>query len=97
MKPVKHILISIAILLSAGCGTLATRTNNDHSFGFPPYAAVSSDVTEANWISGQADWSVSTLAWTCYGITLPFDFVIDTLLLPADLVTGLCGHDKWSK
>ena len=75
----------LSITLLTGCGTFSTRTGSKH-FGAPPYGAVIYDVDV---ISNRRPAAKCLAA-----LNVPFDLVLDTLLLPVDLCFWAVGQEK---
>lgn len=82
----------------AGCmGTIHSRTEvQDRSgrdfFGWPLYDAVADDLGVM--VNGGRSRPVSGLERALAYPSLPVDFVLDTVLLPFDVIAGLTGFDK---
>ncbi len=72
-------------ILLTGRGTLVSRTGNT-SFGAYPYQGVGTDVA----VVAVEKPEVKVLAF----ISIPLDLVLDTLLLPPDLMLWIAGHKK---
>lgn len=84
-------------LFLSGCGTLMSRTCNDWSFGLPVYSAVKIDIVGPAWIASQTggwSWGMGSCSVLVFGLSLPFDVVLDTLFLPPDIIMGLRGGMK---
>lgn len=79
--------VFLMLLSLNGCGTFDTR-GGDVSFGGYPYQAVGSD------FSTLAQEREYPEAYAMMLLTLPFDFVLDTLFLPPDLVLWAMGREK---
>ena len=71
-----------------------SRGLGEHKFGYPLYLAPRYDLTMPAYVTDQTDWKCGTAAGIGCAISFPIDFVLDTLFLPADLVTGIWGHHK---
>jgi uncharacterized protein YceK len=91
------LLFLLCTVLSGGCafGTAVTRMNidklNTPLFGKYPYAAVVGDLKIVPTIGSHHEGDFfGGLAL----ISIPLDFVIDTLLLPIDLVAWPFGFKK---
>jgi len=76
--------LSLTVLVT-GCGTLVSRTGHT-SFGAYPYQAVGTDVA----VIAVEKPEVKGLAF----ISIPLDVVVDTVLLPPDLILWIAGHKK---
>ena len=76
----------LTVLLS-GCGTVGTRLGHT-SFGAYPYQAIATDVEAV--AEADVPGEIRILAF----LSFPFDLVLDTLLLPPDLILWAAGHKK---
>ena len=72
--------------LLTGCGTFLTRTGNQ-PFGAYPYHAVGIDVIV---VAYEKTVSYKAVAF----ISIPFDIVLDTILLPPDLYFIIVEGEK---
>lgn len=77
-------MLFVTVFLT-GCGTFLSRTG-DNFFGAYPYQAVGTDVAYV--AEGHMEMKVATF------LSIPFDTVLDTLLLPPDLIFWLKGKEK---
>lgn len=83
--------------LSACMGTIHSRAEtSDRSgrdfFGWPLYDAVVDDLGVM--VNGRGHRTVSGLERALAYPSLPVDLVLDTVLLPFDVIAGLSGFDK---
>ena len=79
-----------------GClGTIGTRTGGD-GVGKYPYMAVAADVAFPIHYFNEPNesWGSITAAAIVGIISIPLDFVIDTVLLPVDLIAWPLGGKK---
>jgi uncharacterized protein YceK len=86
-KPVK-LFILLLILLNTGCGTLFTRIN-EHPVGYPAYAATYLVAVGGFYLI--PEYPPLIIPWA---VSLPVDFVFDTLFLPFDIIAMTYGIDK---
>lgn len=101
-----RVLTAALILASASgsVGCLGTGTSRIPSYNRPdeswfgsyPYRAVVDDVEIIAWSGGSIPDSP---AWGSVGIlagivSIPFDLVVDTVLLPVDAIGWICGKKK---
>jgi uncharacterized protein YceK len=77
--------VLLLIGLLPGCGTMLSRTGNT-SLGAYPYQAVGTDVAVV--AVEKPDLKVLAL------VSIPIDVVLDTLLLPPDLILWVVGRKK---
>ena len=74
-------------------GTAGTRFQNGSFAGAYPYSAVGTDVVLAKYISGNDD--IHGFGYGAMGIiSIPLDVLIDTALLPFDLIAWPFGFKK---
>jgi uncharacterized protein YceK len=97
-------LIGFSLVAQSGClmGTLATRTDRVEQtsetkqevspFGGIPYAATGSDLAGLQDFNDQDD--VGPIAASLSFVSIPLDFVVDTICLPIDLILWPCGFRK---
>lgn len=81
---VTMLALSLTVLLT-GCGTLVSRTGHT-SFGAYPYQAVGTDVA----VIAVEKPEVKMLAF----VGIPLDLVLDTVLLPPDVILWIAGNKK---
>jgi hypothetical protein len=80
----------VALTPGACLGTMFTRASEDDQFfGWPLFEAVNLDVHVL--ATGRAR---DGQEWTSAFLGLPIDFVLDLVLLPADVVLGIAGDEK---
>ena len=82
----KAIIVGTICLNLSGCllGTAYSRSGGENSFGKYPYMAIAVDV-KAMGSPAAAGWGV---------LSIPLDLVIDTVLMPVDLVLWPLGYTK---
>ena len=83
--PLMAISAVLITVMLTGCGTLVSRTGHT-SFGAYPYQAIGTDVA----VVAVEKPDVKVLAF----ISIPLDLVLDTILLPPDLILWIAGHKK---
>lgn len=87
----------LAGCLGTGTSRIPSYNHPDESwFGSYPYRAVVDDVEIVAWSGGSipdspALGSIGVLAGI---VSIPFDIVVDTVLLPVDTVGWICGKKK---
>lgn len=90
-------LLASSILLN-GClvGTLRTRTdcseNSADPFGGIPYSATASDISNLGQFNSDDDVGGFVAIFSL--ISIPMDFMVDTIALPVDLVLWPFGFRK---
>lgn len=77
---------AVVAIFAAGCGTIMTR-GGEPTFGGYPYQAVANDLTV--WIPNSFKFDDLNPALPI--ISAPFDLVVDTALLPVDI---LCWEEQ---
>ncbi len=88
----KKITLFVTVLLFTSCiGTISTRTGGDH-IGRYPYQALYIDFYEMPQELIHKDENLAIVPLFIF--SFPFDLVIDTVLLPADLITWPFGYEK---
>lgn len=83
-------LFGLSLLRCSGCGTILSRSG-DRPVGAYPYQAVAVDVRILRESSPESRHVDDAIGWT--GVTIA-DALIDTVLLPVDLVFWLFGVHK---
>ncbi len=86
--------------LSSCIGTVRSRwevadSSGRDFFGWPLFAAVGADVDII--LTGGTDKGTTSLERAAAYPSLPVDLVLDTVLLPFDVIAGLWGFDKRTK
>jgi uncharacterized protein YceK len=102
----KRLTLSCAVflLVGAGCGTAASRTDwfvleAASPFGAYPFQAVAYDFYYMSLaVDGGRETSGAVIGWPwlLVGglISLPFDLISDVLVLPIDIAAWIAGHHK---
>ena len=96
------LVLGAALLVTPSCGTYFTRVVGPVQGHFPPVGwwpgmAVAGDavgiakITDLTWGGANDESGVYSLMFL---LNLPVDLVIDTVLLPFDLLGGLAGWEK---
>jgi uncharacterized protein YceK len=96
MKQIGRIMMLCVLSVSlTGCGTIVSRCQAPH-FGAYPYEGVLIDcVAPAGLLTGSRLSTSDRLGFSAAFIaSLPFDAVLDTLLLPPDLIFWIAGKHK---
>ena len=93
MKQIGRLMMLCVLSVTlTGCGTYIGRANAPH-FGAYPYEEVLSDCVMIRYFYYQRD---APLLVGCVA-SIPFDAVLDTLLLPVDLPFWVAGKHKFSR
>jgi uncharacterized protein YceK len=96
------LVLGAALLVTPSCGTFITRVvgplqGHAPPVGWWPGMAVAGDavgiakITDLTWGGANDESGVYSLMFL---LNLPVDLVIDTVLLPFDLLGGLAGWEK---
>lgn len=86
------LLALIGAMAFTGCaGTGFTRDSRKHAVGKYPFQAFVFDINSAGHVF-ENDWGA--IIGTFAIVSIPMDAVIDSVLLPADLILWPCGFRK---
>lgn len=90
----KYLFLVFSLFLCSGCGTLFTRCgDNGNVIGKYPYSAVGKDIDMIASVESGVGYTILLIAPSGL-ISLPIDIVVDTVLLPADLIAWPFGLSK---
>lgn len=105
MLPIRSIGIRLAcavpLVIVSGCGSLFSR-GMGAPFGGYPFEAVALDAVFICSVGGPGQqvldqWMTGDVLFFWGLLSLPFDLLMDTIMLPVDLGAWACGHHKMGR